>query len=183
MQIERARFCRDSWLEICQLARMDPVFAAIEQTPFSVWMREDLYAYFIALIFHSLGMALLIGGGVVVSLAGMGLVGGAKLEKFRGFFPVMWFGAVMAIISGVALLAGYPAKALTNPVFALKFACLIGAALLVRVMARRLFPVTASGEAPPRWGRRLAVGALVLWLAGVAAGKLLLHTYTVLLVS
>jgi uncharacterized membrane protein len=126
---------------------------------------------------------LLVGGGVVVSLAGMGLVGSAKLEKFRGFFPVMWFGAVMAIISGAALLAGYPAKALTNPVFALKFACLIGAALLVRVMARRLFPATASGEPAPRWGRRLALAALVLWLAVVAAGKLLLHTYTVLLVS
>jgi len=162
---------------------MDPVFAAIEQTPFSVWMREDLYAYFIALIFHSLGMALLVGGGVVVSLAAMGLVGSAKLERFRGFFPVMWFGAVLAIVSGVALLIGYPAKALTNPVFALKFACLIGAALLMRVMARKLFPVVERGEAAPAWGRRVAVAALVLWLSGVAAGKLLLHTYTILMVS
>lgn len=165
------------------LALMDLVFAAIEQTPFSVWMREDLYAYFIALIFHSLGMALLLGGGVVVSLAAMGLTGSAKLEKFRGFFPVMWFGAVMAIISGIALLSGYPAKALTNPVFALKFACLIGAALLVRVMARKLFPLTANGEPVPAWERRLATGALVLWFGGVAAGKLLLHTYTILMVS
>lgn len=162
---------------------MDGVFAAIEQSPFSVWMREDLYAYFIALIFHSLGMALLVGGGVVVSLAGMGLTGSAPLARFRGFFPVMWFGAVLAIVSGVALLFGYPAKALTNPVFALKFVFLIGAALLVRQMARKLYPVVESGEAAPAWGRRLAIAALLLWLAGVAAGKLLLHTYTVLMVS
>ena len=162
---------------------MDPIFSAVEQTPFSVWMREDLYAYFIALIFHSLGMALLIGGGIVVSLRVIGFAPAARLEKFRGFFPVMWVGAVMAIVSGVALLIGYPAKALTNPVFALKFACLIGAALLVRHLSRRLFPIAERGEALPGWGRSLGIAALVLWLSGVAAGKLLLHTYTILLVS
>ena len=59
------------------LAAMDPIFASIEQTPFSVWMREDLYAYFIALIFHSLGMALLIGWGIVVSLRAIGVGGDA----------------------------------------------------------------------------------------------------------
>ena len=162
---------------------MDPIFSAIEQTPFSVWMREDLYAYFIALIFHSIGMALLIGGGIVVSLRGMGVARNTAFEKFRGFFPVMWFGAGMAIVSGLALLIGYPAKALTNPLFVVKFACLIGAAMLVREMSLRLFPVMGPGEAAPAWGRRIAVAALVLWLCGVAAGKLLLHTYTILLVS
>ena len=170
-------------LGLCHFRPMDPIFSAVEQTPFSVWMREDLYAYFIALIFLSLGMALLIGGGIVVSLRVIGFAPAARLEKFRGFFPVMWVGAAMAIVSGLALLIGYPAKALTNPVFALKFACLIGAALLVRAMARRLFPVAEQGVALPAWGRSLGIAALVLWLGGVAAGKLLLHTYTILLVS
>ena len=36
--------------------------------------------------------------------------------------PVLWLGAVLAAISGLALLAGYPAKALTNWIFAAKFA-------------------------------------------------------------
>ncbi len=162
---------------------MDAVFASIEQSPFSVWMREDLYAYFIALIFHSLGMAFLIGGGVVISLRVMGLASGARLEKFRGFFPVMWVGAALAIPSGVALLIGYPAKALTNPLFGVKFACLIGAALLVREMGKRLFPAAERGEALPGYARGMAAAALVLWLGAVTAGKLLLHTYTILMVS
>ena len=50
-------------------------------------------------------------------------------------------------LAGIALLIGYPAKALTNPVFALKFACLIGAAVLVRAMAGRLFPLDEQGMA------------------------------------
>ena len=136
-------------------------------------MREDPYAYFIALIFHAFGMAFLVGGGIVICLRVLGIGKGAPLQKFRGFLPVMWMGAVLAIVSGVLLLSAYPAKALTNPIFGIKFACLIAASLLVRRMLK--------DQAPPR----PATGgiALGLWLAGVAAGKLLLHTYTVLTVT
>jgi uncharacterized membrane protein len=162
---------------------MDGIFAAIEQTPLSIWMREDPYAYFVALVFHAFGMALLVGGGIVISLRVLGIGqgtrqgngNGAALQKFRGFFPVMWLGAVLAIVSGVLLLGSYPAKALTNPIFGIKFACLIGASLLVRAVMK--------AEAPPGRIRTLAALALALWLAGVAAGKLLLHTYSVLTVT
>jgi len=151
------------------------LFAAIEHWPLSIWMREDPYAYFVALIFHAWGMALLVGGGIVVSLRVLGVGRGAALAKFRGFFPVMWLGAALAIVSGILLLVGYPAKALTNPVFALKFACLIAAWALVRALLRQ--------DVPLRRGRLLAALSLVLWLAGMASGKMLLHTYTVLTVS
>jgi hypothetical protein len=148
-------------------------FAAIEQSPLSIWMREDAYAYFIALIFHAFGMAFLVGGGITICLRVMGVGKGADLQKFRGFLPVMWVGAAMAIVSGVLLLSAYPAKALTNPIFAIKFACLIAASLLVR----RMLKVDAHAR-PAMGGITLA-----LWLLGVAAGKLLLHTYTVLTVT
>jgi hypothetical protein len=42
-------------------------FRWLEQTPLPAFVREDFYAYFILLIFHAWGMALLIGGGIVVS--------------------------------------------------------------------------------------------------------------------
>jgi hypothetical protein len=160
-----------------------PLYAAIEQSALSIWMREDPYAYFIALIFHALGMALLVGGGIVVSLRVLGVGSGAALHKFRGFFPVMWIGAAMAVLSGLLLLWGYPAKALTNPLFAIKFACLVGAALLLRTLSRGALAAAANGESAPRNSRALAGISLALWLGGVAAGKLLLHTYTVLMVS
>jgi hypothetical protein len=146
-------------------------------------MREDFYAYFIALIFHSLGMALLIGGGVMISLRLIGLAKGAALEKFAGFFPVMWVGAGLALVSGLALLAAYPAKAMTNPLFYVKLTSIVGAALLVRFAARRLFPIAARREALPEWSRWIGVGTLALWLGVVVFGKLLLHTATVLMVS
>lgn len=158
--------------------------AWIEQTRLSVFAREDFYAYFVLLIFHAWGMAFLVGGGMAVSLRVLGVASGARLERFAAFFPVMWLGAAMAVVSGLGLLAGYPAKALTNWVFALKFACLGAAALLVRHIARVFFPAAAAnGDALPARARWVAATALVLWLGGVACGKLLLYTNTMLLTT
>ena len=162
---------------------MMDLFASIEQTPLSVYVREDLYAFFVILIFHSLGMAFLVGGGAAVCLRTVGVAKQAPLEAFRGFFPVMWVGLVMAAVSGVLLVIGYPAKALTNPVFALKFVFLVGAGAMVWIIARRLFPIAARGQELPGWSRPFAICALLLWALGVTAGKLLLYTHTMLMAS
>ena len=148
----------------------------IEQTRLSVFVREDFYAYFVLLIFHAWGMAFLIGGGIAIALRVLGVASGTRLERFAGFIPVMWIGATMAVISGLGLLAGYPAKALTNWIFALKFVCLIGAALLVRQIRREAFPLAAQGAPVPGRARALAAASLALWFGGVACGKLLLYT-------
>ena len=90
---------------------MDPVFAWIEQTPLSIYVREDLYAFFVILIFHSLGMGLLVGGGLAVSLGAVGFAKGAALEKFRGFFPVMWVGLALAVPAAAKAGARYVLRA------------------------------------------------------------------------
>ena len=155
---------------------MIDAFAWIEETRLSVFVREDFYAYFVLLILHAWGMAFLVGGGVAITLRVLGVASGARLERFAGFIPYMWLGATLAAVSGLGLLAGYPAKALTNWIFALKVACLIGAALLVRRLRREAFPLAAQGTALPASARWTAATSLALWFGGIACGKLLLYT-------
>ncbi len=162
---------------------MIDALAWIEQTRLSVFVREDFYAYFVLLVFHAWGMAFLVGGGIAIALRALGVASGARFERFRMFLPVMGFGAALAVVSGLGLLAGYPAKALTNWIFALKFVCLLGAVWLVRHIARTAFPASARGEPLPRSVRWAAAGSLVLWLGGIASGKLLLYTNTLLLTT
>ena len=162
---------------------MTEIFAWIEQTPLSIWVREDLSAFFYILIVHAIGMAFLVGGGVAVCLGILGLPDGAPLHRFRGFFPVMQIGLALAVVSGLGLLVGYPAKALTNPVFAVKFAFLIAAALLMWRMQLQLFPLSERGEPLPDWRRPAAALGLLLWAGGVAAGKFLPYTHHILMVS
>src|ERR671913_74697 len=133
---------------------MIDALAWIEQTRLSVFVREDFYAYFVLLILHAWGMAFLVGGGIAIALRVLGVAAGTRLERFAGFVPFMWLGAALAAVSGLGLLAGYPAKALTNWIFALKFAFLIAAALLVRRVGREVFRAAPRGEAIPasaRW--------------------------------
>jgi hypothetical protein len=94
----------------------------------------------------------------------------------------MWAGAALAIPSGVLLLAGYPAKAMTNPLFTVKLLFLLAGAFLMRRLGQALAGA-ARGESMPAWSSRAAIAVLLLWGIAVAAGKLLLHTYTVLMVS
>jgi hypothetical protein len=162
---------------------MMDALAWMEQTRLSLFVREDFYAYFVLLIFHAWGMAFLVGGGLAVSLRVMGVASGARLERFAGFFLYMKLGAAMAIVSGLGLLAGYPAKALTNWVFALKFLCLGSAAFLVWLMAKRFFPLAAQGKPLPPGAKWIAATCLTLWIAGVACGKMLLYTNWILLTS
>jgi len=157
--------------------------AWMEQTRLSVFVREDFYAYFVLLIFHAWGMAFLVGGGIAFSLRVMGVASGARLERFAGFFPYMKLGAVMAVVSGLGLLAGYPAKALTNWVFPLKFLLLGSAAFLVWRMAKDFFPLAAEDKPLPKRARLMAAACLALWIAGVACGKMLLYTNWILLTS
>jgi hypothetical protein len=153
---------------------MMQVLAAIEETPLSVWVREDFHAFFYILMAHSLGMALLVGAAGVICLAASGAAPAARVAAMRGFVPVMAAGLALAVISGVLLLWGYPAKALTNPVFALKFAALIAAGILTLRTADGI----GLEDQDHRRQARTALIALALWGVGVVAAKLLLYTHT-----
>lgn len=159
------------------------LFAAIEGSPLSVWVREDLWAFPALLILHAIGMAFLAGGGVAVALRVLGVANGVPMRLFAGFFPAMWAGFALALVSGVLLLIAYPAKAMTNWVFALKFVLLAAAALLVRQMARQVFPAAGAGGPLPSGARRLAAASLLCWAAAIFAGRFLAYTHNMLLVS
>jgi hypothetical protein len=162
---------------------MMDVFAAIERSTLSVWVREDLWAFPALLILHAIGMAFLAGGGVAVALRVLGVARAAPMRLFARFFPAMWAGFALALVSGVLLLIAYPAKALTNWVFGLKFVLLVAATLLVREMARRVFPAATEGTAIPADARLLAVASLLCWAAAIFAGRFLAYTHQMLLVS
>lgn len=159
---------------------MIDAIAWFEQTAPSTFMREDFYAYFVALIVHAWAMAMLVGGGMALSLRVLGVARQTQLDQWRVLFPIMRLGAVLALVSGLALLTGYPAKALTNWVFALKFACLLVAAWLVANIAKACFN---TGIAPVGLVKLQAGIALMLWIGAVAAGKLLLYTNQMLLTT
>lgn len=159
---------------------MTDIFAAVEQSPLSVWVREDLWAFPSILVLHAFGMAATCGVGAAISLRVLGVARGARMEAFVRFVPVLWAGFALALASGLLLLAGYPAKALTNPVFGLKLLLLAGALALTAALGGHVLPRPGT---PPAWSRWAAAGVLGCWAGVIVTGRLLAYTHSVLMVS
>ena len=164
----------------------DPFFSWLESTAFSVWMRESpsIFAFPIILAVHTIGMGLLAGINVALDLRILGCAARIPLVEFRRLWPFLWLGLWLNVISGLALIAAYPTKALTNPVFYVKLSLIALALAILRAVRR--FRLT-DGIATPIPGLRpiktLAVASLVCWAGAITAGRFLAYTYIRLMVD
>ena len=138
--------------------------AWIESTALSIWLRESisLLAFPTALIIHAIGMGFLAGTNAVVDLRILGFARKTPLSSLERFFPVMWFGLIINVISGILLFIAYPTKAATNPVFYLKLGCIAaGVFMTLRIRARVLrapsIDLAASPSGKPPFHRALDV--------------------------
>jgi hypothetical protein len=153
----------------------DPLFRWLEESAFSVWMRESdsLFAFPGILAVHTIGLGLLAGLSGAFALRLLGVAKGIPPEAFTRFLPLMWLGLWMNLLTGVALLIGYPTKALTNPVFYLKLALIAAGLVILRAILRR----TDSEQTPSGNTKVLATALLIGWVATITAGRLLAYTY------
>jgi hypothetical protein len=164
---------------------MMALLASIEQTALSVWVRESpsLLAFPFILYLHTLGLAML--AGINVGLAAW-LLGSRTVPSFdlAGLYRVMWLGFGINALSGLVLLAAYPAKALTNWLFFVKLALV---ALALWTLEKTKDEITVANGAATREvtvrARQLALLSLFFWAGTILAGRLLAYTHHILLAS
>lgn len=164
----------------------DSFFSWLEASAFSVWMRESpsVFAFPIILAVHTIGLGLLAGINVALDLRMLGFAKRIPLPEFTRFWPLMWVGLWLNVISGLALVAAYPTKALTNPVFYLKLGLIAGALVILRAVRRfRLADAPAQAIPELRRTKRLAVASLACWAGAITAGRFLAYTYIRLMVD
>ena len=188
----------------------DPFFTWLESTAFSVWMRESpsVFAFPIILAVHTIGLGLIAGISVALDLRILGVASRIPAAEFRRFWPLMWVGLWLNVISGLALIAAYPTKALTNPLFYIKLGFVAAALLILRsvrkvVTTPEYLPSSVDGGHPQsvaavhvrpvddvvmaipplQLPKRLAVASLVCWAGAIAAGRFLAYTYVRLMVD
>ncbi len=158
--------------------------AWIEATAFSTWMRESGLAFFSSLVFHALGMGLLVGVHAVADLRLLGFAPDVPLSRLRRFRSVGTLALATVTVSGVLLLVAYPAKALTNPLFYFKLTAVAGALGVGRALAVGFMSDATRDQGPlPRKARVLALVSLGLWMAVITSGRFLAYTYDVLMAS
>ncbi len=166
---------------------LDPLFAAIEGSALSRWLRESLsvFAFPGVLALHTVGLALLVGPSVALSLRLFGVVPQLRLASLRQLYPMMALGLALNTVTGLGLVVAYPTKALTNPLFYAKLV-FVGVAVWALLQIRGQLPALGADDVDPAPSvglRRLAATSLVLWFAALFAGRFLAYTYSRLLVD
>jgi hypothetical protein len=152
---------------------------AIEDSGFSTWLRESEspFAFYFVLLFHTFGLALLVGANAVVDLRILGIAREIPLAPLKRLFRIMWIGFGVNALTGVLLIIAYPTKALTNPVFYLKLTCIGFAIWIITMLKDRVFDANLDDTAMMKRGAGLAKWSLVLWIGAITAGRLLAYTY------
>ena len=158
-----------------------PLFLqTIEDSALSTWLRESEspFAFYFILLFHTFGLAILVGSNVVVDLRLLGVARGIPLAPLQRLFRIMWIGFGINAFTGVLLILAYPTKALTNPVFYTKLTLIALAIWIVTLLRDRVFGDASLDEtAMMARGATLAKWSLFLWAGAISAGRLLAYTY------
>jgi hypothetical protein len=162
---------------------VDPVFAWIEQTPLSDWLREadTFFAFPAVLTVHVISLGLVVGSAIAIDLRTLGFLSGVPAKAMDAFVRVVAVAFVFVVASGILLLWAYPTKAFTNPLFYFKLVC-IGLGLWVLLALRQRVLLAPSGAVAARL-RGLAIGSMVVWAAAITSGRFLAYTCTRLMVD
>jgi hypothetical protein len=153
---------------------------AIEGTGFSTWLRESEspFAFYFILLFHTFGLALLVGANAVVDLRLLGVARAIPIAPLKRLFRIMWIGFAMNAITGILLVLAYPTKSLTNPDFYIKLALIGFAIWVMQKLNGQVFKDSSLSEADMiARGATLAKFSIFLWFGAITAGRLLAYTY------
>src|SRR5215831_12322438 len=138
----------------------------IEQSSFSQWVTgsSSVFAFPSILLFHTIGMGVVVGINAGIDLRILGLAPALPLAPMERFFPLLWVGFWVNAFTGVILLAADATTKMTNPDFYVKMAFIALAIINLRMIRNRVFrdpfidkkPMTSDAKV-------LAVTSMIFW--------------------
>jgi len=147
----------------------------IESSSLAIWLRESpsVLAYPTLLAFHTFGMAFLVGTSTAISLRLLGFASSVPLAPLRKFFPVMWLGLSISVVSGALLLMLDARLFLTMPAFFIKLLGVAAALIIMHLLRNRALSDRAGADTGPvpKEAQVLAAAALICWAIAITAGR------------
>jgi hypothetical protein len=148
--------------------------AWIQQTEVHRWLGESPfwfpYPFIIAL--HAMGMGVVVGTNVAIDLRILGAARAIPLGPLARFFPVMYVGLAVNVITGAGLMITHP-ELLLNWVMWIKFTCMALALVSLRLLRWKVFRNTNLDEGPlPLLSQVLAGASIFFWAGAITAGRL-----------
>jgi hypothetical protein len=154
-------------------------FKSLEQSPISLWVRESgsVWSFPTILLLHTLGMSIVAGGSAIMDLALLGFWPlKAPVKPLDKYFPLIWAGFWLNLVTGSLMLMADATSKLTNPDFFVKMAFVAAGLVLLYVMRKKVFGDPQLDQVPPsRMTKGLAWASLICWFGAIMAGRLLAY--------
>jgi hypothetical protein len=148
---------------------------SLETSQFSALVKTELWGWPLALTFHALGTALVVGFYIIICLRLLGLFETIPYAVVNRLFPVVWIALVVQLLSGFVLVAAKPTRYFADSAFVLKLALIVIGVILTiyfqGTIKREAASWEASGAVSSRGVKFVAV-SLLLWCTVLIAGRL-----------
>jgi hypothetical protein len=164
-------------------------FIWLEETSLATWAREGDFiwegfsAFYVILGFHSVGMGIVVGVTLMLSLRLFGYYRALPIDGALKLMPLAWAGFIINLISGLILFIGQPRREILTMMFNLKILMIVLAvvtlSLMQRVLRRTEVVAYADGtavEVVPETARTMALMANLFWLGAIISGRLIGYT-------
>lgn len=150
----------------------------IEGTPLALWVQESIWGYPIILTAHAIGMALVVGFVLLLSIRALGYPMQLRLSAFQRLIPLAWSGFTINFVSGVLLFIAKASEFIVKPMFLLKLGLIFLGGITLWFLAEAVFPKEhGQGEAlVTAKAKFIAAFSISLWLGAIAAGRLIAYT-------
>ncbi len=161
----------------------------IESNEISTWVREGNFisepfsAYYTMLGFHSIGMAMVVGIVLMLSLRMFGYYPNFPLASAGQWMRFAWWGFYINLTSGLLLLVAQPRREFLTMTFNLKIVMIVLGLVTMVTMQRALrrVEVVASPdgtaiEVVPEAARTAAFLCNLFWLGAIISGRLIGYT-------
>jgi hypothetical protein len=134
-------------------------------------LRASTYTFPIVEVVHILGLTMLLGSTIAVSLRLMGWgMNRPASEIYQGLATWSWLGMVIVVCTGVTMVIAEPAKLSMNAAFPFKLTFLAGAAIFYFFLYLRVVK-PGRAEANPLLAKFSAIGLLLCFFGAGVAGR------------
>lgn len=150
----------------------------IENSAVAEYIRVSAYGYPAMITLHSLGLAIMVGLSVVLSLRILGFFEPLPYATLHKQLSIAWVGFIVNFISGGMLYAAQATTYMTDFEFLLKMSFVIVGAILVAVLQAQVKAGSTGwtrATPPPLLTRILAALAICCWVFGMITGRLIAY--------
>lgn len=149
-------------------------FAWLETTFVANTIRDVAWIYSALETAHYLGLAMLVGGIMIIDLRLLGFAKSLPIRSVIGLIPWVWAGFIVNAISGTLIFIYGATGFSANTAFRLKMVLMLIAginAMIFTVAASRSAGTWLDADRVPVSIKAVATASFVLWLGVVTAGR------------